>query len=203
MSSNPTKGAEIDNELEAEDTVGYKVGEKKTIAEYTKLDAEDDSLKKWKESLGIVDTSDAIGDPNDKRRVIVLEMRVDVEGQDPIIINLEAPGALEKLKTTPIVIKERSKYRRRLKFRVQHDIITGLKYLQSIKRAGIRVDKSQEVCGSYPPNTKSKPYYEKTFAEEEAPHGILSRGTYDATSKFVDDDNVTHLVFPWVFEIKK
>lgn len=192
---------EIDKDLQAEDTAGYKVTEKKTLAEYTQLDAEDESLKKWKESLGI--SSDSIGDPTDKRRVVVLELRVDVVGQEPIVIDLEKPGALEALKKNPIVIKERSKYQRKLKFRVQHEIITGLKYLQSVKRAGIRVDKSQEVCGSYPPNTKSKPYYEKVFIEEEAPHGLLARGVYEATSKFVDDDNVTHLVFPWLFEIKK
>lgn len=199
----PESNIEVDKDLTPENTTGYKVTEKKTIAEYAKLDAEDDSLKKWKESLGIVEDSESLSDPNDKRRVVVLEMRVDIEGQDPIIINLETPEALEKLKTSPIVIREKAKYQRRLKFRVQHEIITGLKYLQSVKRAGVRVDKSQEVCGSYPPNTKSKPYYEKTFAEEEAPGGLFARGTYDATSKFVDDDNVTHLVFPWQIEIKK
>lgn len=198
-----SKQLELDSDLVPEDTAGYKVTEKKTIAEYANLDAEDDSLKKWKESLGLVDTSNLAGDPTDPRRVVVLELRVEVEGSEPIVINLETPGALENLKKNPIVIKERSKYQRRLRFRVQHEIITGLKYLQSVKRAGIRVDKSQEVCGSYPPNTKDKPYYEKTFAEEEAPHGMLLRGTYEATSKFVDDDNVTHLEFPWAIEIKK
>lgn len=196
-----SKQVEVDNELHAEDTAGYKVTEKKTLAEYTQLDAEDESLKKWKESLGI--SSDSISDPNDKRRVVVLEMRVDVDGQEPIVIDLEKPGALEALKQNPIIIREKSKYQRKLKFRVQHEIITGLKYLQSVKRAGIRVDKSQEVCGSYPPNTKDKPYYEKVFAEEEAPSGLLSRGQYHATSKFVDDDNITHLEFAWLFEIKK
>ncbi|VVT45114.1 uncharacterized protein SAPINGB_P000642 [Magnusiomyces paraingens] len=197
-----SKQPEIDQELVAEDTAGYKVTDKKTIAEYANLDAEDDSLKKWKESLGL-STGALIGDPNDKRRVVVLELRVDVEGADPIIINLETPGALQSLRKSPIVIRERSRYQRRLRFRVQHEIITGLKYLQSLKRSGIRVDKSQEVCGSYPPNTVDKPYYEKTFAEEEAPHGMLARGTYDVTSKFVDDDGVTHLEFAWQIEIKK
>jgi Rho GDP-dissociation inhibitor len=34
-------------------TAGYKPGEKKTIEELAKLDAQDESLKKWKESLGL------------------------------------------------------------------------------------------------------------------------------------------------------
>lgn len=35
------------------ETQGYKPGEKKTLDEYTQLDANDDSLARWKASLGI------------------------------------------------------------------------------------------------------------------------------------------------------
>lgn len=198
------KEPQIDTELEAENAVGYKVTEKKTINEYAKLDADDEALNKWKESLGLSNTSGTtIGDPNDKRKVVILEMAIHVEGQPPVVYDLEAPGVLEKLHREPIVIKEKSKYHLVVKFRVQHEIVTGLKYLQSVKRAGIRLDKIQEVCGSYSPNTLEKPYYEKSFAVEEAPSGMLARGKYEATSKFVDDDNVTYLVFAWYTEIKK
>lgn len=34
-------------------TAGYKPGEKKTMEEYQNLDAQDESLNKWKESLGL------------------------------------------------------------------------------------------------------------------------------------------------------
>lgn len=34
-------------------TAGYKPGEKKTLEELAKLDEQDESLKKWKESLGL------------------------------------------------------------------------------------------------------------------------------------------------------
>jgi hypothetical protein len=43
---------EID-EFATDDTPGYKVGEKKTLDEYNKLDENDESLKRWKESLGL------------------------------------------------------------------------------------------------------------------------------------------------------
>lgn len=198
-----SKEPQIDAELEAENVVGYVVGEKKTIDEYTTLDADDEALNKWKESLGLSNATGTIGDPNDKRKVVILEMAIHVDGQQPVVYDLEKPDAIQNLRKTPIVIKEKSKYRLVIKFRVQHEIVTGLKYLQSVKRAGIRLDKSQEVCGSYSPNTPEKPYYEKEFATEEAPSGMLARGTYEATSKFVDDDNVTHLVFAWYTEIKK
>ena len=38
---------------------------------------------------------------------------------------------------------------------------------------------------------------------ETAPSGMLGRGHYTALSKFVDDDNQTHLQFKWSFDIKK
>jgi Rho GDP-dissociation inhibitor len=39
--------------------------------------------------------------------------------------------------------------------------------------------------------------------EEEAPSGMLARGHYNAVSKFVDDDDHTHLLFEWSFDIAK
>jgi Rho GDP-dissociation inhibitor len=32
---------------------------------------------------------------------------------------------------------------------------------------------------------------------------MIGRGTYHAVSKFIDDDDVTHLLFNWTFEVKK
>ncbi len=32
---------------------------------------------------------------------------------------------------------------------------------------------------------------------------MMGRGKYDASSKFVDDDGVTHLLFEWSVDIKK
>jgi Rho GDP-dissociation inhibitor len=86
---------------------------------------------------------------------------------------------------------------------VQHQVLSGLKYVQILKRKGIRLGKDQEMIGSFPPNTTDKPVHEKKFAPEEAPSGMMARGHYDATSKFVDDDNVTHLEFEWSFDIAK
>jgi Rho GDP-dissociation inhibitor len=42
-----------EDELIATTTEGYKVGEKKTIEELQALDAEDESLVRWKQSLGL------------------------------------------------------------------------------------------------------------------------------------------------------
>lgn len=39
--------------------------------------------------------------------------------------------------------------------------------------------------------------------EEEAPSGMIARGHYNAASRFVDDDDHTHLQFDWSFDIAK
>ncbi|ODV93834.1 hypothetical protein PACTADRAFT_51584 [Pachysolen tannophilus NRRL Y-2460] len=193
------------DDLLPEQIPGFKVGEKKTIEEYTKLDAEDESLAKWKASLGLSSTSNLLPvSPNDKRKVVILEMALLVENRDPIIISLEKESELSlKDKKISFNIKEKSIYSLRIKFKIQHEIVTGLKYLQGVKKSGIRVDKLEEPCGSYAPNTVDKPYYEITFPENEAPSGMLARGSYSAVSKFVDDDMNVHLVLPWSFQITK
>ncbi|KAK9472369.1 immunoglobulin E-set [Dipodascopsis tothii] len=192
-----------DDELVADTTEGYTVSTKLSVNEYVSLDAEDDSLVKWKQSLGL-----ACGTPlevaaGDNRKVVILSLGLEIQGHDPIVVDTTQAGALDELRRTPIVLKEGSLYRVKIRFRVQHEIITGLRYLQLVKRKGLRVDKSDEVCGSYSPNTVDRPEYEKTFLEEEAPSGMLARGTYDVVSKFVDDDDSTHLQFQWTLQIKK
>ena len=197
-----------DDTLVPDESEGYHVGEKKTIEEYTKLDAQDESLAKWKASLGL--TSDANTYPvkaGDKRKVVIVEMTLLFPNQPelkPITINLEDKhGNTIANQDIKFNIKEKAIYQLLIKFRIQHEIITGLRYLHLIKKAGIRVDKLEEPLGSYAPNTKDKPYYEKYFEEVEAPSGMLARGNYNAIAKFVDDDKNTHLSFPWSFLIVK
>ncbi|KAG0134323.1 immunoglobulin E-set [Tuber indicum] len=194
-----------DDELKPSTTEGYKVGEKKSVDEYAKLDAEDESLARWKQSLGIGSGSagGSLGDPGDPRKVVILQLCLLIGGRPDVVISLDSPAALEKLGDKPFIIKEGAEYRMKVRFRVQHEVISGLRYLQLVKRKGIKVDKSDEMMGSYGPNTSENPYYEKTFSEEEAPSGMIYRGRYDAVSKFMDDDHNTHLEFKWNFDIKK
>lgn len=56
------------------------------------------------------------------------------------------------------------------------------------------------MVGSYPPKNEIQSY---TTSSEEAPSGVIARGTYAVTSLFTDDDNNVHLKWDWVFEIKK
>jgi len=68
-------------------------------------------------------------------------MRVILEekpGHDIVFSNLDNPAVLAKLKDTPFTLKEGCKYKIKLSFRVQHDIVTGLKYGNYIYKLGIR-----------------------------------------------------------------
>lgn len=190
-----------DDELQPEHTEGFKVGVKKTIDEYQKLDQNDESLRKWKESLGLGAGKD-ISDPTDPRKCIILSLGLEVEGRPDIIIDLKQPGAVEALKSKPFTIKEGAVFRMKAQFKVQHQILSGMKYVQVVKRLSIS-NKMQEMIGSYGPNTEEKPFHEKKFEPETAPSGMLTRGHYNAISKFVDDDDQTHLKFEWSFDIKK
>ncbi|KAH8728702.1 immunoglobulin E-set [Phaeosphaeriaceae sp. PMI808] len=193
--------ADHHDDLHAEQTEGFKVGEKKTIDEYQKLDQNDESLQKWKASLGLGQGKD-ISDPADPRKCIILSLGLEVDGRDDIIIDLRSPGAVEALQSKPFIIKEGATFRMKAQFKVQHEILAGLKYLQKVSRMGVG-SKMQEMMGSYGPNTEEKPFYEKKFEPETAPSGMIGRGHYEAVSKFVDDDNHTHLQFKWSFDIKK
>jgi Rho GDP-dissociation inhibitor len=192
-----------DDDLVPSRAEGYKLGEKKTVDEYAKLDGEDEALNRWKASLGIGIGGATIGDPNDKRCVVILQLCLVAPGRPDVVIDLQQPGALEALTSKPFTIKEGAEYSMRVKFRVQHEVISGLKYLQRVKWKGVQVDRSEEMMGSFAPNTESNPVYEKKFAVEEAPSGMLARSHYDVLSRFMDDDHRKYLEFNWSFNIKK
>ncbi|KIW64750.1 hypothetical protein PV04_09661 [Phialophora macrospora] len=190
------------DDLQAEQTPGFKVGEKKTIDEYHKLDANDEAMQRYKQSLGLSGGT-PIGDPNDPRTCIIKSLALEVKGRPDITIDLTHPGSLDTLKQHPFTIKEGTTYQMKVVFTVNHEVLSGLKYIQSIKRKGIRVSKDQEMIGSFAPNTTDNPEYIKRFTEEEAPSGMLARGHYDAAVRFTDDDDRTHLEFNWSFDIAK
>lgn len=182
----------------------YKVSEKKTLEEYQRLDAEDESLVKWKESLGLSSYLLPLEYPGDKRKVVIQKMQLLVDtNSEPVTFDLTNETTINELASKRFKIKEKSIYKLKITFKVQHEIITGLRYVQYIKKAGIAVDKIDDHLGSYAPNTTKKPFYEVELPESEAPSGFLARGSYSAVSKFIDDDKTNHLTLNWGVEIVK
>jgi len=106
-------------------------------------DQNDESLRKWKESLGL-GTGKDISDPNDPRKCIVLSLGLEVEGRPDIIIDLKDQKVLDTLEKQPFSIKEGAVFRMKVTFKVQHQILSGMKYVQVVSRGPIR-NKHQEM----------------------------------------------------------
>lgn len=202
---NHTKRRDDDEEEEDELAVQYKVPEARPIDELVNLDKEDESLQKWKASLGLTaDGPKSIGEPGDMRRMVLLQLRVDVDGRsDPVILDLTDEKAVEQFKKTPIQIKENTKYQTTVRFRIQHEIVAGINYKLVAKRAGVKFLSKSEALGSYAPSTHENPYYERQLPEGETPGGMLARGMYQCITSFTDDDGQKHLELPWQLQIVK
>ncbi|XP_043352464.1 rho GDP-dissociation inhibitor 1 isoform X2 [Dermochelys coriacea] len=109
-------------------------------------------------------------------------------------------GDLESYKKQSFVLKEGVEYRIKISFRVNKEIVSGLKYIQHTFRKGVKIDKTDYMVGSYGPRAEE---YEFLTPMEEAPKGMLARGSYNIKSKFTDDDKTDHLSWEWNLTIKK
>ncbi|KAJ3116671.1 hypothetical protein HK098_006521 [Nowakowskiella sp. JEL0407] len=146
--------SESQDELAPTSTAGYRVGAKKTAAELAQLDAEDESLRKWKESLGLKADASSGGE----KQVIVECLALEVEGRQDVILPLSTPAEVARAADRSLTIKEGVEYRFKVKFKVYNDVVTGLKYLHAVKRGPMRVDRMEEMLGSYGPQQTA---YEK------------------------------------------
>ncbi|GAA5871459.1 hypothetical protein JCM8547_001348 [Rhodosporidiobolus lusitaniae] len=187
-----------EDDLAPTETAGYKVGERKDLDEYAKLDAEDESLNKWKASLGLgAGVGAKANGPNIECLVLSL---TSASRPTPIEFDLTNTAALGDLKKNPITIKEGAEYNVELKFRV-NNLVSGLRYIQAVRRAGITVDKLESMIGSYGPQADP---VSKRFVTEEAPSGMLARsGTYSVRSRVIDDDKHVYIDFEWQFKLGK
>lgn len=132
------------------------------------------------------------------RKVIVKSLNLVVEGRDDDTIDLTQD--LGVIKTRSFVLKEGVKFRIRIDFLVQREIVHGLKYVQKTYKMSIPVDKMTHMMGTYAPKSDVQSYHTPM---EDAPSGLLKRGTYVIQSHFTDDDKNEHLKWEWQLEIKK
>eukprot|EP01010_Urceolus_cornutus_P001012 NODE_1527_length_865_cov_252.017157_g1186_i0.p1 GENE.NODE_1527_length_865_cov_252.017157_g1186_i0~~NODE_1527_length_865_cov_252.017157_g1186_i0.p1 ORF type:complete len:210 (+),score=45.67 NODE_1527_length_865_cov_252.017157_g1186_i0:97-726(+) len=173
---------------------------KMSIGELMEKDAEDESLRRYKEALlGSAATGEVADDASDPRQVIVLQFAVHIDGREPLIFSLDSEEKITELKHTPFVLKEGCTYKFSIQFKVQHNIVTGLAWRNAVYKAGIKVFTQKEMIGSYAPGTTHE-WESQLF---EAPTGWLARSSYKGRQKFVDDDGASHLRFEYCFEIKK
>ncbi|KAI1301808.1 Rho GDP-dissociation inhibitor 1 [Halotydeus destructor] len=182
-----------------EDNPNYVPPPTKSLQEIVSADKDDESLRKYKETLLGQAVKDAVVVfPDDKRKAIVKGLALMVDGRDDMVLDLS--GDLDQFKKKPFVIKEGVQYKIRIDFYVQREIVTGLKYVQKISRHGLQVEKMSQMIGSYPPKLE---HHSFTSPAEDMPSGMLARGTYTVKSLFTDDDKNEHLKWEWSFELKK
>ncbi|CAD6586315.1 MAG: hypothetical protein TREMPRED_004387 [Tremellales sp. Tagirdzhanova-0007] len=185
-----------EDDLAPTQTEGYKIGQSKTVAELAALDQEDESLQRWKQSLGLDTNAGSASKKVVPKTLFLSSPTLD----QPITIDLTQTAA-ELAKLKPMIIKEGIEYSVGITFAVEGQIVSGLKYLQVVKRAGVKLDKTEAMLGSYGPREAA---YTKIFASEESPSGMLARsGSYVVKSRIIDDDQHVWLDFEWMFKLGK
>ncbi|VDO45569.1 unnamed protein product [Brugia timori] len=175
----------------------------KSVSEIIAIDANDESLNRYKQTLlGQAKSGQVIVDATDPRNVLVRSITLVVEGRPDITMHLDRAlhEIAEHLNNASFIIKEGAAYRIRFDFHVQREICTGLKYVQKVTRHSITVDKETFMMGSYAPKMEIQSFITPS---DEAPSGILHRGTYKVKSQVCDDDNHDWLSWTWSLEIAK
>ncbi|XP_053561833.1 rho GDP-dissociation inhibitor 1 [Bombina bombina] len=181
---------------EDEHSVNYKPPAQKSIKEIQELDQDDESLRKYKETLlGPVPAAVDPKAPN----VVVTKLTL-VCTSAPLPLELDLTGDLEKFKKESFMMKEGVEYRIKISFKVNKEIVSGLRYQQQTFRKGVKVDKTDYMVGSYGPRVDE---YEFLTPIEETPKGMLARGCYHMKSLFTDDDKTKHLSWDWNLNISK
>ncbi|XP_055802351.1 rho GDP-dissociation inhibitor 1-like [Solanum dulcamara] len=185
-----------EDEEEDENTNKIELGPQCTLKEQFEKDKDDESLRRWKEQLlGSVDIN-AVGESLDPE-VKILSLEIKSPGRAVIVLPIPEDG---KPKSPWFVLKEGSKYHLKFTFQVNNNIVTGLKYTNTVWKTGIKVDSMKEMIGAFSPQTEP---YTHEMPEETTPSGIFARGSYSARTKFLDDDNKCYLEINYTFDIKK
>ncbi|XP_042341685.1 rho GDP-dissociation inhibitor 1-like [Plectropomus leopardus] len=188
--------AAIAAENEEPEPVNYKAPAQKTVKEIQEMDKDDESLRKYKETLlgsGATESDPSISNVQVTRMSLICE-----SAPSPLVLDLQ--GDLETFKKQAFILQEGVEYKIKISFKVNREIVSGLKYVQQTYRKGIKIDKSEYMVGSYGPRSTE---YDFLTTMEEAPKGMMARGNYVIKSKFTDDDKHDHLSWEWNLNIKK
>lgn len=183
-------------EEEEDDERDLELGPQCTLKEQLERDKDDESLRRWKEQLlGSVDFNN-VGETLEPD-VKILSLSILSPGRPDIVLPIPDSGNPKGLWFT---LKEGSRYALRFNFQVSKNIVSGLKYSNSVWKTGVKVDSTKEMLGTFSPQPEP---YTHEIHEETTPSGIFARGSYSARSKFVDDDNKCYLEINYTFDIRK
>ncbi|XP_010533780.1 PREDICTED: rho GDP-dissociation inhibitor 1-like [Tarenaya hassleriana] len=188
--------AHENDDEEDDDVKKIELGPMIALKEQLEKDKDDESLRRWKEQLlGTVDLND-VGETPDPV-VKILNLAIRSPERDDIVLTIPEDGNPKGLWFT---LKEGSKYTLIFTFRVTNNIVSGLRYHNTVWKTGVKVDSTKEMLGTFSP--QAEPYIHE-IPEETTPSGMFARGSYSARTKFVDDDNKCYLEINYTFDIRK
>ncbi|KQK11161.1 rho GDP-dissociation inhibitor 1 [Brachypodium distachyon] len=188
----PPEEEEEDEEAKRAVVLGPQV----PLKEQLELDKDDESLRRWKEQLlGQVDT-EQLGETAEPE-VKVLNLTILSPDRPDLVLPI--PFVADE-KGYAFALKDGSAYSFRFSFIVSNNIVSGLKYTNTVWKSGLRVENQKMMLGTFSP--QAEPYtYEGE--EETTPAGMFARGSYSAKLKFIDDDGKCYLEMSYYFEIRK
>lgn len=183
-------------EEDDERNLNYNPPAQKSLEEIQELDKDDESLVKYKQTL--LGTLPITTDPSVPNvQVTRLALLCD---EAPAPMTMDLTGDLQALRERTFVLKEGVTYRLKIDFKVNREIVAGLRYHHVIQRQGINVSKATHMVGSYGPKAEE---HEFVSPVDEAPKGMMLRGHYVVHSRFIDDDKNVYLEWEWTLDIKK
>ncbi|KAL3521883.1 hypothetical protein ACH5RR_014717 [Cinchona calisaya] len=185
-----------EDEEEEDSEANIQLGPQFTLKELQEKDKDDESLRRWKEQLlGSVDIN-SVGETLDPE-VRILSLAIISPGRPDIFLPIPEDG---NPKGPWFTLKEGSRYSLKFTFRVNNNIVSGLRYTNTVWKTGIKVDSTKQMIGTFSP--QAEPYTHE-MPEETTPSGMFARGSYSARTKFVDDDNKCYLEINYTFDIRK
>ncbi|XP_044460586.1 rho GDP-dissociation inhibitor 1-like [Mangifera indica] len=196
ISRHMSESSIIATEDEDEEDRKIELGPQCTLKQQLEKDKDDESLRRWKEQLlGSVDI-DSVGETLEPE-VKILSLSIKSPGRPDIVLAVPEDG---KVKGSWFTLKEGSRYSLEFTFQVSNNIVSGLKYTNTVWKTGVKVDSTKEMLGTFSPQVET---YIHEMPEETTPSGMFARGSYSAKTKFVDDDNKCHLEINYTFDIRK
>ncbi|CAL9150437.1 rho GDP-dissociation inhibitor 1-like [Musa acuminata AAA Group] len=187
---------EEEEDEEGKGAKGIELGPRVSLKTEIEKDKDDDSLRRWKEQLlGSVDLN-SVGE-NLEPEVKILSLSILSPGRPDIVLPLPV---VPNSKGVWFTLKEGSHYRLKFAFAVSNNIVSGLRYTNTVWKTGVKVERTKEMLGTFSP--QPEPYTYET-PEETTPSGLFARGSYSARTKFVDDDGKCYLEINYSFDIRR
>ncbi|GMP52276.1 hypothetical protein CsSME_00018165 [Camellia sinensis var. sinensis] len=174
-----TEDEEEGNKEDDEEEACLQLGPICSIKEHLEKDKDDESLRWWKEQLlGSVDVN--VVEETLEPDVKILSLTILCPGRPDLVLEIPANGDPKGVWFT---LKEDTCYHLRFSIRVSNNIVSGLRYINTVWKTGLKADSSKQMLGTFGP--QAAPYIHE-MPEETTPSGMFGGGSYSAKTKKCD-----------------